>query len=212
MVVLKRESLPAADVWLHGASVGDARALAPLVGALRAARPELRLLYTAWTPEGRAMARQLFAEVPVHRVPWSVALRPSLARVRPRLVVWEYLELWPAWVAACRRVGAATLVVDGRVSRRSLRIRPLLARAAGQLDAFCARSPGTRPGRRASACGRRSCGSTATASMTGSRWRRRRRRPTSRRPSGRWTWWWAASTPTKRPRRWRPWRRAACGP
>ncbi|MEZ4474554.1 MAG: glycosyltransferase N-terminal domain-containing protein [bacterium] len=142
MLVLKRESLPAADVWLHGASVGDARALAPLVGALRAARPELRLLYTAWTPEGRAMARQLFAEVPVHRVPWSVALRPSLARVRPRLVVWEYLELWPAWVAACRRAGAATLVVDGRVSRRSLRIRPLLARAAGRLDAFCARSPG----------------------------------------------------------------------
>ncbi|MCB9544892.1 MAG: hypothetical protein H6706_03245 [Myxococcales bacterium] len=139
-----RPALPAADVWLHGASVGDARALAPLVAALRAARPDLRLLYTAWTTGGLAMARQLFGDVPVHPVPISVVWGPrrALAAVRPRLVIWEYLELWPAWVAACRRAGVATMVVDGRVSHRSLRIRPLLARAAASLDAFSARSPG----------------------------------------------------------------------
>lgn len=130
-------------MWLHGASVGDQRALAPLVARLRAARPELRLLVTAWTAGGLAMGTQLFPDLPVHRVPLSVVWGPGrvLRRVRPRVVVFEYLELWPAWVAACRRQGVRTLVVDGRVGPRSLRIRPLLARAAAALDGFCARSP-----------------------------------------------------------------------
>jgi len=123
--------------------VGDHRALAPLVAALRQARPDLSILLTAWTREGLTMARRLHPDLPVHRVPLSVVLGPgrALAAVAPRLVVFEYLELWPAWVAACRRRGIATAVVDGRVGPRSLRIRPLLTRAARRLDLFCARSP-----------------------------------------------------------------------
>ncbi len=133
---------PPADVWLHGASVGDARALAPLVTALAEARPALRLLISAQTSTGRAMARRLFPTLPVVRPPLDLPPLPdlALAQVRPRLVVLEYLELWPAWAAACRRRGVPLMVVDGRVTDRSLRIRPLLRRAAEGLAAFCARS------------------------------------------------------------------------
>ncbi len=133
---------PPADVWLHGASVGDARALAPLVRALADARPDLRLLISAQTSTGRAMARRLFPALPVVRPPLDLPPLPdrALAQVRPRLVVLEYLELWPAWAAACRRRGVPVLVVDGRVTARSLRVRPLLRRAAAGLAAFCART------------------------------------------------------------------------
>lgn len=134
--------LPRADVWLHGASVGDARALLPLVAALRAARPALRLLITAQTAGGRAVARQLFPDLPVAAPPLDLPPLPAraLAAVRPRLVVLEYLELWPAWIAACARAGVPVAVVDGRITRRSLRVAPLLRATAGRLALFCARS------------------------------------------------------------------------
>jgi 3-deoxy-D-manno-octulosonic-acid transferase len=135
-------SLPRADIWLHGASAGDVRALAPLAGALRAARPELRLLLTAWTSTGRAMAGRLLPDVPFARPPIDVPPLPDLAlrRVAPRLVVLEYLEVWPAWIAACARARVPVAVVDGHLTRKSFRIAPLLRPAMGRLALFCARS------------------------------------------------------------------------
>lgn len=130
------------DVWLHGASAGDVRALQPLIEALHAARPALRLHLTCLTGTGLAMAQRL--ALPCERAPLPVGpgIGRAVARLRPRLIIWEYLELWPAWVRAGRRVGAKMMVVDGRVSHRSLRIRPLLRRAAGRLDRVCVRSQG----------------------------------------------------------------------
>lgn len=131
-----------ADIWLHGASIGDMRALAPLVAALQRTRPDWRLRITAMTREGRTMAAQLFPELPRGRPPLDVPPLPgrALDRVRPRLLVLEYLELWPAWIAACARRGIRTAVVDGRITHRSLRVRGLLRRAAARLDLFCART------------------------------------------------------------------------
>jgi len=52
----------------------------------------------------------------------------------------EYLELWPSWIRACARYDVPIVVVDGSVSHRSLRIAPLLRRAAGQIATFCAQT------------------------------------------------------------------------
>jgi len=57
------------------------------------------------------------------------------------MLVLEYLELWPAWVRACHRQDVPIIVVDGSISRRSLRIRALLRRAAGRITCFCAQTP-----------------------------------------------------------------------
>ncbi len=135
-----------ADVWLHGASVGDLRALAPLVQALEAR--DLRLHLTAQTAGGRAIAHQLFGRWPVSAPPLDCPRR-ALAALRPRLVVLEYLELWPAWLAACHRAAVPVVVVDGRVSHRSLRIKGLLRPWARHLAAFCAQTAADGAGARA---------------------------------------------------------------
>lgn len=128
------------DVWLHGASAGDVRALQPLIEALRAARPALRLHLTCLTRTGLAMADRL--GLPCARAPLPVgpAIGRQMRALRPRLMIWEYLELWPAWIRAGRQVGSRMMVVDGRISARSLRIRPLLRGAAAGLDRVCVRS------------------------------------------------------------------------
>lgn len=129
-----------ADVWLHGASAGDIRALQPLITALRAARPALDLRLTCLTRTGSAMAAHLGLRCTRIGPPIGPGIHRAMARVRPRLLIWEYLELWPTWVRAAQRHGARMLVVDGRITARSLRIRPLLRHAAARLDAVCTRT------------------------------------------------------------------------
>ena len=48
------------DVWIHAVSVGEVRAMMPLVDALSLAAP--RLLVTCTTPTGRATAMSLLGE------------------------------------------------------------------------------------------------------------------------------------------------------
>ena len=129
-------------IWFHAASAGDIRAVAPLIDAVTAARPDQPVYLTTWTDTGRAMAHRLLPHVPLGRPPIDVPPIPgrALSRVGARLVVLEYLELWPAWARACARRGVPMIVVDGRVSHRSLRIRALLRRAASRLALFCAQT------------------------------------------------------------------------
>ena len=47
-----------ATVWLHAVSVGEVNAAAPLVNALRALRPDLKLLVTTITPIPPATAQR----------------------------------------------------------------------------------------------------------------------------------------------------------
>lgn len=133
----------ARPIWFHGASVGDMRALAPLVRLFAAEHPAIPAHITAMTADGRRMARRLYPTAAIGRPPLDLPPLPgrALDRIRPRLVVLEYLELWPAWVAAAARRSIPVAVVDGRISHRSLRVRPLLRRAAGRLALFCARTP-----------------------------------------------------------------------
>ncbi len=128
-------------IWCHGASAGDMRALDPLVRALAADHP---VVLSAWTRTGREMARRLHPGVPVVHPPIDVPPAPRLAlrARRPRLLVLEYLELWPAWITACRAAGVPVAVVDGRVTGKSLRARMVLRRAAGRLSLFCAQTEG----------------------------------------------------------------------
>jgi 3-deoxy-D-manno-octulosonic-acid transferase len=49
-------------IWVHAVSVGETRAAAPLIRALRATYPDHTLLLTHTTPTGRATGAQLFGE------------------------------------------------------------------------------------------------------------------------------------------------------
>jgi 3-deoxy-D-manno-octulosonic-acid transferase len=60
------EPAPGATVWVHAVSVGEVNAAAPLVDALRARRPDLRLLLTSITQTGSARIRALWGDSVEH--------------------------------------------------------------------------------------------------------------------------------------------------
>ena len=132
------------DIWLHTASVGEARAALPLVDAL-AARGH-RCMVSTTTPAGRTTWGQLRPELPLRFAPldhpWPTGR--VLDRLRPRVLTLVESELWPAWIAAAARRGIPVAVVSARMSPRSFtryrRLGPLTARTFARLGGVGARS------------------------------------------------------------------------
>lgn len=118
----RRDNRPV--IWLHAVSVGETRASAPLVHALRDRHPAARLLITHGTPTGRAAGRELFgpdidqAYLP-YDLPWCVA--GFLRRARPCLGIILETEIWPNLYQACQARAIPLFLVNGRLSERSAR-------------------------------------------------------------------------------------------
>ena len=136
-----------ATVWVHAVSVGEVNAAAPLVDALRASRPDLRLLVTTITPTGSARVRALWGSSIEHvYLPYDLpgAVTRFLAHYRPRLALVLETELWPNLLFGCRDHGVPAYIVNARLSERSLRgyrvLRPLLSRALRTLRGVLAQS------------------------------------------------------------------------
>lgn len=127
-------------VLLHGVSVGEVSALRGLVPMLR---ERADVVVCASTDTGLARARELYGPVlgegRVVRYPLdaSASVRRFLDAVRPDVVGLVELEVWPNFVAECRRRGIPIGVINGRLSPRSFRgyrrIRPLLWRTFASL-------------------------------------------------------------------------------
>lgn len=150
-------TLPAGpvDVWIHAVSVGEARAVLPVLRALQARG--LRLLVTCTTPTGRATLQSLLDADASRAIalcylpfdaPWL--LRRFFAAVRPRLGLLVETELWPGVCDVAARAGVQLWLINARLSQRSAngysrggaltrRMLALLAGVAAQSSAHCER-------------------------------------------------------------------------
>ena len=138
---------PARLIWLHAVSVGEARAAAPLVKALRAALPDHTVLFTCMTAAGRDTLKQIHgADALVAYVPYDLpgAVDAFLAHWRPRLAVLMETELWPNLLAGCEQRGVPVLLANARMSEKSAagyrRLGVLARPALGALALACAQS------------------------------------------------------------------------
>ena len=117
-------------IWLHTVSLGETRAAAVLVEALRAELPGMRLLLTHGTATGRAAGTSLLraGDVQVWQ-PWDTvgAVRRFLTHFQPTLGLLMETEVWPNWVAESVRAGVPLCLVNARMSEKSLRKAQRLA-------------------------------------------------------------------------------------
>lgn len=110
--------------WIHGVSVGEVLATAPLVRKLRSLHPGVPILVSSITPAGRSMAEKLFRDVARvicfpfdHPIPVWLFLR----KVRPRLFLHTETEIWPFFLLMLGRLGIPAAIVNGRMSESSCR-------------------------------------------------------------------------------------------
>ena len=118
-------------LWIHAVSLGETRAAAILVEALRAVRPELRFLLTHGTATGRAEGVRLLQEGDAQAwLPWDTprAVRGFLEHFRPCAGILMETEVWPNLAAACRERDLPLVLANARLSEKSLQQARRLAR------------------------------------------------------------------------------------
>ncbi|UUX94840.1 3-deoxy-D-manno-octulosonic acid transferase [Aquabacterium sp. J223] len=134
-------------LWLHAVSLGETRAAAPLVDALRAQRPGLHLLLTHGTATGREAGAALLKPGDLQCwLPFDTpgATRRFMARFRPVLGVLMETELWPHLQRAAVAAQVPVVLANARLSERSLargrRLAALLQPAAASLTRVLAQT------------------------------------------------------------------------
>ena len=124
-------SIPPNGIWIHGASVGEARIVGSLAASLRSRRPDLPLAVSAYTATGR---EQLPA-APLTDAAFFVPLDfPGLTTrvlhaIRPAALTLVETELWPNLLHESHVGRVPVVVLNGRLSAsRMARYRRLSRR------------------------------------------------------------------------------------
>jgi 3-deoxy-D-manno-octulosonic-acid transferase len=109
-------------VWIHAVSLGETLAAAPLLAALRAQRPELRVLLTHGTATGLEAGRALLREGDAQS--WSPYDTPGavgrfLRAHRPVLGLVMETEVWPNLLLGAQQAGVPMVLANARLSPRS---------------------------------------------------------------------------------------------
>jgi len=110
-------------IWLHGVSMGEILAAAPLAWELRKLWPSAALTVSTGTETGQALARKHFLPLgalvcyfPLD-IPWAV--RRYLERLRPHLIITLESEIWPNFLDLCQQRGVLLALANARMSDKS---------------------------------------------------------------------------------------------
>jgi 3-deoxy-D-manno-octulosonic-acid transferase len=117
-------ALPGPYIWIHAVSVGETRAAAPLVDALKSRHPRHHILITHMTPTGRATSREIFGDrVERAWLPYDLgfATRRFLDHFRPELGIILETEIWPRLLEEAARMQIPVVLANARLSERSAR-------------------------------------------------------------------------------------------
>ena len=110
-------------LWLHAASVGEIMAAKPLLEKLLNTGVAEQILLTTTTPTGGAVAKKLstvtisYCYLPID---WPRMIQGFLKTVKPKSVIIMETELWPNLFSFCDTNDIPVLIVNGRLSNRTL--------------------------------------------------------------------------------------------
>lgn len=111
-------------IWVHAASVGEIVATSPLIREFRKQFPDIPILISVVTCSGYTMAKRIISEAdsiiyfPVD-LPFLAA--HTVKKIRPRIFLPVETELWPNLLKAARKYDVAVMMVNGRISDKSVK-------------------------------------------------------------------------------------------
>jgi 3-deoxy-D-manno-octulosonic-acid transferase len=111
-------------IWIHAVSVGEVNATTTIIRELEAKFPDYEIAISTTTDTGFARANALFGNrLSVFYFPmdFSLTMKRAFANIRPAMCLLIELEVWPNLVRIAKQSGIPVIVVNGRLSERSLR-------------------------------------------------------------------------------------------
>jgi 3-deoxy-D-manno-octulosonic-acid transferase len=116
--------LQAGSLWVHAVSLGETRAAAALIDALRRHRPSLRLLLTHSTATGREAGQALLREGDIQAwLPYDTpgVVQRFFAQFKPVAGVLMETEIWPNLLRGAQAAGVPMVLANARLSPKSYR-------------------------------------------------------------------------------------------
>lgn len=131
-------------VWVHAASVGEVNAVASLVRALVQKYPLKKVVISTMTRTGLKTTRNLGFTAFLLPFDFPQAMQAVFTRLQPELLVIMETELWPNMLLTAQERKIPVVLVNGRISDRTLPryrlLKPVLAPLLGAFTVACARS------------------------------------------------------------------------
>ena len=140
-------------VWVHAASVGETNAILPLIDNILDANPNVHILLTTGTKTSAEVAARRLPPRAVHQyVPLDVPqyVARFLDHWKPSLAIFTESDIWPNLILGTSERRIPLVLVNARMSPRSIRRwrkyagvgRPLFSRFAAVLAQNSADRPG----------------------------------------------------------------------
>ena len=110
-------------VWIHAVSLGETRAAAILLKALRLTTPSMRLLLTSGTATGREEGAKLLQDGDTQVwQPWDTKAATSafFAAFKPSIGILMETEIWPNLLVSAQAAHVPMALVNARMSEKSL--------------------------------------------------------------------------------------------
>ena len=122
---------PAADIWIQAASVGESYLALEIIKVLKIDRP-VKILVTSNTSQGIDILKQALTDpgstredirVTVDYFPFDkpTLMRKAVAAIRPAAMVLLETEIWPGLLQALKQHNCKTVIINGRMSDKSLK-------------------------------------------------------------------------------------------
>jgi 3-deoxy-D-manno-octulosonic-acid transferase len=129
-------------IWIHAVSVGETLSAVPLIRELRDRLPGAEIFLSTVTMTGQEVARKTLGEATdgVFYFPFDLPgiCANFLDHVRPDLLAILETEIWPNLLAVCAKRRIPVILLNGRISERSLRgyarFRPWVSGVLACLD------------------------------------------------------------------------------
>lgn len=136
-------------LWAHAVSVGETRAVMPLLRLFKQRHPEARVAFSTVTQTGNRVAAEEGKAVidALFYFPFDLswAVKHVIKKTRPKLFLTVEKEIWPNLFLLLNRLKTPVIMVNGTISERSYRrflhFGFFFRGVFGMMQAFCARTP-----------------------------------------------------------------------
>lgn len=111
--------------WIHALSVGETNSSRPLLLAIRKAWPEATIIFSVATRSGYETALSMADQVDLLLAfPFDLCwlVRKTILRLKPDLFILVETDFWPNFLHSLQEYKVPSLLVNGRISDKSIRL------------------------------------------------------------------------------------------
>lgn len=142
--LIKKDGRPL--IWVHAVSLGETKAIAPLVKALKAKFNHPLIIFSTTTETGYVEScRSISADHHVY-LPFDFGwiINPIIKKTAPDLLILCESDFWYNLLKSAKKAGAKTILVNGKISKKSMerfkQVNFFTKKLFSFIDLFCVQS------------------------------------------------------------------------